>query len=59
MNSKQDKEYGRGDDITLLSEIINNSIYWQVICNRSSVKFEENFGHILNLAEVYKISMHQ
>ena len=29
MNSKQDKEYGRGDDITLLSEIIKNSRYWQ------------------------------
>jgi hypothetical protein len=31
MNSKQDKEYGRGDDITLLSEIIKNSRYWQEI----------------------------
>ncbi|MGD2014684.1 MAG: hypothetical protein PVG84_13090, partial [Desulfobacterales bacterium] len=27
MNSKQDKEYGKGDYITLLSEIITNSIY--------------------------------
>ena len=30
MNSKQDKEYGRGDDITLLSEIITNSTYYKV-----------------------------
>ena len=30
MNSKQDKEYGRGDDITLLSEIIANLRFWQV-----------------------------
>jgi hypothetical protein len=31
VNSKQDKEYGRGHDITLLSEIIANSRYWQAI----------------------------
>ena len=29
MNSKQDKECERGDDIILLSEIIKNSRYWQ------------------------------
>ncbi len=31
MNSKQDKECERGDDIILLSEIITNSRYWQAI----------------------------
>ena len=31
MNSKQDKEYRRGDDITLLTEIIMNSRYWQAV----------------------------
>ncbi len=34
MNSKQDKECERGDDIILLSEIIINSRYWQDSCNK-------------------------
>ena len=58
MNSKQDKEYGRGDDITLLSEIIMNSRYWQVICNRNSVKFGADFKHILNFAEVSMMGLY-
>ena len=32
MNSKQDKECERGDDIILLSEIITNYRYWQDTC---------------------------
>ena len=32
MGFKTDKEYEERDDISLLSEIIANSIYWQGIC---------------------------
>jgi len=42
MNSKQDKEYGRGDDITLLSEIIKNSRYWQEIFTHHNHKMASN-----------------
>ena len=31
MNSRPDKEDGRGDDIVFLSEIIDNFIIWQEI----------------------------
>jgi hypothetical protein len=52
MNSKQDKEYGRGDDITLLSEIIKDSRYWQEIVRGESIKFGAKLGDIINIAEV-------
>ncbi len=56
MNSKQDKEYGRGDDITLLNEIITNSIVWQ-ICNRIAVRFEAELEHITILGESWTVSI--
>ena len=58
MNSKQDKEYGRGDDITLLSEIIKNSRYWQEIYRHGYVKFKVNLEHIINFAGFRIISIY-
>jgi hypothetical protein len=52
MNSKQDKEYGMGDDITLLSEIINNSRYWQEIVRKESAKLGVNLEHIFNFVRL-------
>jgi hypothetical protein len=57
MGFKTDKEYYKRDDIILLSEIIANSIYWQEIVRRESVKFGANVEHIINLAEVKGISI--
>jgi len=45
---KTDKEYVKNDDITFLSEIITNSIFWQAICNRNFAKFQVNFEYIIN-----------
>ncbi len=52
MGFKTDKEYEERGDISLLSEIIANSIYWQEIVRRQSVKFRANLEHIFNFAEV-------
>jgi hypothetical protein len=58
MNSKTDKEGKSCDDIAFLSEIISDFRFWQVICNRNSVKFGADFEHILNFAGVYIISIY-
>ena len=42
MGFKTDKEYEERDDISLLSEIIANSIYWQVIYRGGSFKLVAN-----------------
>ena len=52
MNSKTDKETRSYNYIAFLSEIIANFRFWQVICNRNSVKFEADFEHMLNFAGV-------
>jgi len=59
MNSKTDKEDRSCDDIAFLSEIIVNSRYWQVICNRSPAKFEANLEHIINIAGFQIISIYR
>ena len=52
MNSKPDIEYEERGDISLLSEIITNLMYWQEIVRRKSVKLGENLEDIINIAEV-------
>jgi len=39
-------------DIHLKPEKCSGCKYWQVICNLNSVKFEADFEHILNFAEI-------
>jgi hypothetical protein len=51
MDPKPDKECGIRGDMILLSEIISNSIYWQVIYSRATVKFRAGSKHIINIAE--------
>ena len=46
MNSKPDKECEKRSDIILLSEIITNSIYWQMITGQKSVNLGLIFEHI-------------
>jgi hypothetical protein len=58
MNSKPDIEYEERGDISLLSEIITNLMYWQEIVRRKSVKLGENLEDIINIAEVKRISIY-
>ncbi len=53
-SQEKNKKY---DDIQLVSEIIANSMYWQEIYRRKSVKFEANFKHIINFTEVHIINL--
>jgi len=47
MNSKPDKECEKRDDIVLLSEIIANSIYWQVTASfdMSEIRNVKSINH--------------
>jgi hypothetical protein len=38
MNSKPYKDCENRGDIILISEIITDSIYWQAVCTRNSIK---------------------
>ena len=57
MSRKTDKKRARHVDIILLSEIITDSMYWQVVWSRSSVKFGVTLEHILNLIEFKIVSI--
>jgi hypothetical protein len=61
MNSKPDKEDRRCDDIAFLSEIIDNFIFWQAICNFHFLNFGPDFNDIttfrwIGILSIYVVS---
>jgi hypothetical protein len=57
MNSKPDKECEKRGDIVLLSEIIANSIYWQVSTSLKNHHLDAEFNDITAFPNVETISI--
>jgi hypothetical protein len=58
MGPKSAKECEKRGDIVLLSEIITNSMYWQII-HRKSEKLGANLEYIFNFAGVKRIPIYR
>ena len=56
LNSRQLR---KPEDIQKISEIIRNFIYWQEFVRRESVKLGTILEHIINFAEVQRISIYR